>query len=216
MTGRFLPDIARFDSLSIGVFFAALTCLTIALTWLTVLLVISIIKGWRRVRWPLGLLLVGLVVGALPLAWTGLRAQIDLGPLDRMVDGERHLTLTGWDRPATDYHAALATRHDAVVLQMANSDVADVALTDLALMNQLRELDLSDSAVTDASLPIIATLPALKTLKLARTKITDGGFTAHLANKQSLERLDVRATAIEPQTIAAWREVKPERRALGP
>ncbi|WP_152052789.1 hypothetical protein [Tautonia marina] len=210
----YLPDVARFDSISIGIFFVAVACLAVAMVWLAVLFVIAVVKGWHRLRWPLGLLLIGLVVGAIPLAWTGLRAQIDLGPLDRQVDGERHLTLTGWDRPASDYDAALASRRDAVVLQMANPDVTDEVVAGIDGMDTLRELDLNDSAVTDEALATIAARPALEALRMARTQITDEGFREHLANKESIDNLDVRGTAVSPETLAAWVAAKPGRRVL--
>lgn len=216
MVSRFLPDVARFDSLTVGFFFVALACLVAGLAWLGVLVVAALVKGWRRVRWPVGLLVLGAVVGAVPLTWTGVRDQIDLGPLDRTVDGERHLTLTGWAHPATEYRPALRPRLDAVVLHMANPDVTDEVVAELAGMGRLRELDLNDTGITDASLAVIAALPALESLKLARTKVTDAGFRAHLIGKESLTRLNVQGTAVTPETVAAWREARPDRRALGP
>ena len=38
-----------------------------------------------------------LVITGFPPAYQ-LLAPIDLGPREKMVDGERHITLTGWDR----------------------------------------------------------------------------------------------------------------------
>jgi hypothetical protein len=62
-----------------------------------------------------------------------------LGPLDKIVAGERHLTLTGWNQ--NDY-AVIATRPDTIVLQMANADVTDQTLQFIKGMKNLRELDL--------------------------------------------------------------------------
>src|SRR5437899_2914318 len=74
-------------------------------------------------------------------------SPIERGPRDKLVDGERHLTLTGWDR--TDYADFLGRKPDAVVLQMANADVTDDTLALLADMTRLRRLDVSHSQVTD-------------------------------------------------------------------
>jgi len=41
---------------------------------------------------------------------------------ERLVDGQAHLTLTGWDR---DDYSVLQARPQTVVLQMANADVTD-------------------------------------------------------------------------------------------
>src|SRR5262245_13175620 len=45
---------------------------------------------------PLAIIVLGLVVAGAPAAIDRL-IPIDLGPRDKIVDGERHLTLTGWD-----------------------------------------------------------------------------------------------------------------------
>jgi hypothetical protein len=212
----FVPDAARLDSLSIGLFFAATACLLVGLLWLWTLAIIALLKGWKRARWPIGLLLLGLVLGSLPLLWTTFGSEVvDLGPRERIVEGEQHITLTGWDHPAADY-ALLKQRPGAAVLQMANPDVTDEVVASLAGMEKLRELDLSGSAITDAALPTLAALPALARLRIGQTAVTEAGFRAHLLGKESLDQIEVRGTAIEPATIAEWKEMKPGRRALGP
>ena len=87
-------------------------------------LVIRAFRHWRKGLLPLGMIALGLAITAFPSAYT-LLAPIDLGPRDELVDGERHLTLTGWDRK--DY-GFLASKPDTVVLQMANPDVTDQTL----------------------------------------------------------------------------------------
>ena len=62
----------------------------------------QVVKGWPRTRGPALLLAVGLLAAFFPLAYTRL-APIDLGERVRIVEGEKHLTLTGWDRK--DYAA---------------------------------------------------------------------------------------------------------------
>ena len=91
------------------------------------------------------------------------------------MDGELHVTLTGWDRhrPSTP---AFCAGPAVVVLQMANPDVTDDTLDYLSGMAQLRELDLNDTAVTDAGLAKLARLGTLQSLRLKDTAITDAGF----------------------------------------
>lgn len=212
----FLPDPSQLDRVSIVLFLVAVVCLVIGLIWLGTLALIALFRGWKRARWPVGLLLVGTLVGTLPYLWTTMGGRVvDLGPRERIVDGERHITLTGWDHPAADYERLMLPR-DTVVLQVANPDVTDEEVERLEDLELLRELDLNNSQVTDACLPILAKLPALRRLKLRGTRITDEGFRVHLAGKESLEQLDVSGTAILPETVAKWRGAKEGRRALGP
>ncbi|APW64174.1 hypothetical protein [Paludisphaera borealis] len=164
----------------------------------------------RPARWPLIVLVLGLVVTAAPPVYS-LLAPIDLGPRDRIVAGERHLTLTGWDRK--DY-SALAQRPDVVVLQMANPDVTDETLTYLKGLDRLKELDLDNTKITDEGLKILKDLPALAILRLKNTKITDAGFTASLAAKESLQRLDLTGTRVDRETVETWRKAKAGRRAM--
>jgi len=100
------------------------------------------------------------------------------------------------------------------VLQMANPDVTDQSLEPLKAMNALQELDLSGTQVTDMGLRILKDLPALVRLHLARTKITDQGFHEALFAKDSLMQLDLRSTQVGRETVQAWRDAKPGRRAL--
>jgi hypothetical protein len=168
------------------------------------------LKHWPAARRPFLLGLGGLVAAATPPLLNRL-LPVDLGPRDVLVEGERHLTLTGWDRQ--DYEI-LRQRPDTVVLQMANPDVTDETLTLVAALQLLRELDLSNSAVTDAGLAGLAGLPRLERLRLANTGITDLGFQAHLAGHPALRELDLRGTQVTKESIAAWRAAQAGRRAL--
>jgi len=136
---------------------------------------------------------------------------LDLKPRDKLVNGQRHLTLTGWDRK--DY-SFLKLNPDVVVLQMANPDVNDETIEALSGMKVLQELDLNGTQLTDAGLKVLKDLPALSDLRLARTKITDQGFHDELFSKSSLMRLDLRETQVSRETVQAWRESKPQRRVL--
>ena len=167
-------------------------------------------RNWKKGFVPLGLIALGLAITAFPTAYSHL-APIDLGPRDKMVEGERHLTLTGWDRH--DY-GVLGSMGDLVVLQMANPDVTDQTLDHLKGMNRLKELDLSDSQVTDAGLRLLKNLPALTTVRLKNTRITDQGFKEALAEKESLIQLDLTGTQVNRETVKAWRSARPGRRAL--
>src|SRR5208337_307119 len=106
-----------------------------------------------------------IAVGCLALIVRGLRhwrkglaplVLIDLGPREKIVDGQRHITLTGWDR--NDY-TFLGSKQDVAVLQMANHDVTDRTLELLKGMNALKDLDLDNTQVTDAGLKILKDLP---------------------------------------------------------
>src|SRR5262245_43154542 len=102
--------------------------------------------------WSLPILIGGLVVAGLGLLWLIAKGQKPLVPLlvmllglliaitptalpyfcpieiverDKVVNGERHLNLTGWDQK--DY-GSLRDKSDAVVLQMANPDITDATI----------------------------------------------------------------------------------------
>ena len=135
----------------------------------------------RKGTAPLLLFMLSLLIAATPAIYT-LCVRLDLGPRDMMVDGQRHLTLTGWDRK--DY-SVLRLEPDVVLLQMANPDVTDETLESLREMKALQELDLNGTQVTDAGLKTLKDLPSLARLRLARTKITDQGFHDVLSAKDS-------------------------------
>jgi hypothetical protein len=164
----------------------------------------------RKGAAPVILFVLSILVAAMPALYT-LFVPLDLGPLETIVDGQRHLTLTGWDRK--DY-SILKLKPDAVVLQMANPDVTDKTLEPLQQMQTLQELDLSGTQVTDAGLKILKDLPALATLRLARTKITDQGFHSTLFAKDSLMQLDLSGTQVDRETVQAWRKAKSGRKAM--
>jgi hypothetical protein len=170
------------------------------------------VRHWPRARRPVALLLFGAVVVTAPFAVNRLQQHfLDLGPREKMVDGELHITLTGWDR--TDY-SVLRARPGVVVLQMANPDVTDQTLDYLGGMAKLRELDLNDTKVTDAGLAKLAQIGTLETLRLKNTVITDGGFREHLLPLAGLRELDLRGTKVTGATVREWKAAGPERRAL--
>lgn len=159
---------------------------------------------------PLGLLVLAaaLILGP---AWISRSLAVNLGPRETLVDGERHVMLTGWDGES---YELLSTKPDTVVLQMANASVDDRTLDFLSDMHQLRELDLNDSSVSDAGLAKLARLPTLRTLRLRGTRITDAGFREHLLPLPALEQLDLRQTAVGVETVEQWKSEKTSRKAF--
>jgi hypothetical protein len=165
-------------------------------------------KAWK----PLLLLVVaGWLTAAPYLASYYHERYVDLGPWEKRIDGELHLTLTGWD--GQDY-SILRSKPTTVVLQMANPDVTDGTLVYLEGMNHLRELDLNDTQVTDEGLGILAGLPDLQELRLRGTKITDEGFRKYLGEKKSLRKLDLRKTAVKGKTKRDWKKAEAGRELL--
>jgi hypothetical protein len=169
-----------------------------------------LVRHGPRSAIPARMLMIGAVLAVGPPLYTRLR-PIDLGPRERVVSGETHLTLTGSD--LKDY-SVLAKKTQVVVLQMANPDVTDATLEYLKGMSHLKELDLNGTRVTDAGLATLKGLPALETLRLRGTKVTDAGFRDSLAGMESLKQLDLRETQVSRDTVKAWREAKEGRRAM--
>jgi len=182
----------------------------VQVTFVNLLRVVSPERVWTLKIWPALLVSLGIICLTLPAAITRF-APIDLGPHDVQVDGERHLTLTGWDQK--DY-AVLARIPDAVVLQMANEDVTDATLKYVAEMKSLRELDVAGSKITDAGLKDLVGLTRLQKLTLSRTAITDAGLKPLLDHLSDLKQLDVRDTGVTPAVLRPWLKEKEGRRAL--
>jgi hypothetical protein len=162
----------------------------------------------RRGGLPLAVTFICLLIAAIPTLYT-YYVPLNLGAREKVVAGEKVLTLTGSDaKEAPD----LQKKQDVAVLQLANPDVTDQSLEALKGMKVLRDLDLSGTQVTDAGLKILKDLPALSALRLARTKITDAGFRSALLEKDSLMQLDLRDTQVSDETVKAWHDAKPGRR----
>jgi hypothetical protein len=168
-----------------------------------------IARHFRLARGPVVVMLLAAVLFATPYGMSYYAEHfVPLAPHERMVDGELRITLTGLK--GFDY-AALASRPDTRVLQMANEDVTDRTLEYLKDMTQLYSLDLNGTQITDEGLRILARLPRLRELRLARTKITDEGFTESLAAKESLLKLDLTGTAVKGKTKRDWKKALPQR-----
>lgn len=167
-------------------------------------------RSKQRLPIPFAIFVLGIALVVGPGIVTR-NLAVDLGPRDTMVQGERHVTLTGWDEES---YAFLKDESDIVVLQMANSDVTDETLRLLRGHRDLRELDINESQVTDAGLAVLAALPNLASLKLRGTKITDEGFQQHLLPLTNLNQVDLRDTAVTPESVDQWQSAKEGRRAL--
>jgi hypothetical protein len=182
------------------------------LFFLPVFVPVYVLISLRRSLAPALLMLLGAGVVASP---HGIRYYqqrfLDLGERQALVDGEVHVTLTGWNRH--DY-SILEKIPDTVVLQMANADVKDETLAYLKDMSKLRELDLNDTLVTDAGLKRLGDLPKLQQLRLRNTSITDEGFQANIAPLESLRNVDVTGTKVSSKTLRAWKNVKSGREYL--
>jgi hypothetical protein len=184
----------------------------VALLLLPPLAIIFVIAHFRKAIVPLVLLALAGVLFATPYALnTYYQHHRSLGPRERIVDGERHVTLTGWDQ--TDY-SLIEAYPDIVVLQMANPDVTDDTLEHLRGLTQLRELDLNDTKVTDRGLMVLAALPQLRELRLARTPITDDGFRAFAAARPSLAKVDLTGTPVKGKTKRQWKQAQAGREYL--
>ncbi len=176
------------------------------------LALVYVLVSLRRTWEPLLVLLLGAGVVASPHAIKYYqREYVDLGERLRTVDGEHHVTLTGWDR---DDYSLLERLPDTVVLQMANPDVTDDTLQLIQGMSRLQELDLNDTQVTDAGLKILAKLPKLQRLRLRSTRITDAGFRESLMPLELLRNVDVTGTAVKGSTLREWKRASTGREYL--
>jgi hypothetical protein len=197
---------------AIGYFWLAIAAFKVSKRWGFALLlfpplaVLFVPTHFRKSIAPLIVLLIaGVFLGA-PYAINYYHEKFgNLDPREKIVNGELHITLTGWD--GSDY-SFLEMKHTAVVLQMANPTVTDETLRYLRGMDQLRELDLNDTQVTDEGLTVVADLPRLEELRLARTKISDEGFRKHLSPKGSLRKLDLTGTKVKGKSKREWKKAK--------
>ena len=220
-----------YEVFGVGVIFLGAILLLIGILWL-------IRNAWRTRKWlgvltfltaPIGplifglacftqnkkaliLVLIGLVVVAVPFAADrGYEFVFGLGERARVINGERYLTHTGWDR--NDYGSVLSRYNDVAVLEMGNPDVTDETLKLLVDLPQLKELTLTDTPIADAGLATLAKLPALESLRLQRTKITKEGVTTLLTDPPpKLIEIDVSGNSIPASALRKWKNVDSEHR----
>lgn len=186
-------------------FYAGILLAVVAMFWL----LRSLVKSDRIVP-PVCLLLFGIVLLAGP-AILSRTLSVSLGPRERIVDGERHLSLTGWDG---DSYMFLQSKTDTAVLQMGNADVDDQTIKLLSGLIQLRELDLNDTSISDEALVTLSELPKLETLRVRGTKISDQGFRQYLMPSSILTQIDLRQTGVLPESVEEWKSVDTSRRAF--
>jgi hypothetical protein len=176
------------------------------------LLILVFVPKHFRVSWkPAAVIFLGCLMTATPFVTVRLFPEkIDLGERVKDVNGEIHITLTGWDRK--DY-SVLKQHSQAAVLQMANAEVTDATLEHLRGMENLYKLDLGNTQVTDAGMKVLKELPKLRELHLNGTKVTDAGMK-ELSAITTLERLDLRGTAVTKEAVEEWRKGNPKRRGM--
>ena len=188
------------------IFWSGLVVLAVGAIWFLLVLV----RGPRKRIWvPALTIILGLGLMGAP-AMIDRYIPVDLGPRERMVEGERHITLTGWDGQSYGF---LTQKPDTIVLQIGNSDVTDETLDYLSGMTELKQLDLNDSAITDEGLACIRQLSQMERLLLRGTRITDDGFRKHLLPMKNLKQVDFSQTAISPELIDEWKAAASGRRA---
>ena len=165
----------------------------------------------RLARGPVSLFLLAAVIALGTITYVETQKYRSLGAYEKVVEGELHLTLTGWDQ--RDY-SLVRGRSEVVVLQMANADVSNETLQNLEGLDKLRELDLNDTMIDDDGLALLAKLPALRTLRLRGTKITDDGFRKYLFDLPGLMELSLPGPpAVKSATVRKWKAAKPGRMA---
>jgi hypothetical protein len=190
-----------------GLFLAGIGIVAVAALWL----LLRLFRTRSGLVWPLMLAGFGVALVATPIIYTRVVTTIDLGERERIVNGELHITLTGWDRKSYEF---LANKPDIVVLQMANPDVTDETLQRLVGQRRLKTLDLNGTQVTDQGLAVLAELTTLQTLRLRGTRITDAGLQSLLSALPELKQLDLQQTAVSREVIDAWKAAGPGRRVL--
>jgi Leucine-rich repeat (LRR) protein len=188
-------------------FLGGLATAGLALLWMLT----RFLRRPKRLSAPLLLAGLGIAIACIPVLYTRFVSQIDLGEHEQIVEGQRHLTLTGWDRGSYEF---LKFKNDTTVLQMANPDVTDQTLGYLRDMKDLRELDLDNTEITDAGLKELESLQALERLRLGGTRITDQGFETSLMKLPNLKQLNLRDTQVSDQTIEAWKQAGSGRRVM--
>ena len=165
---------------------------------------------FSRLWVPALLVILGVAAIGTPAVYTRW-AVVDLGPRMVLVQGEKHITLTGWDQH--DY-SILRQHPETIVLQMGNADVSDETLDHLLSMANLRELDLNDTQVTDAGIAKLVVLSGLEVLRLRGTSISDPSIDGHLSRLPQLKRIDVRETFVTQDAVARWKDARVGRRAF--
>jgi hypothetical protein len=208
------------EDVYIPIYYAGLITLGLSLLWLIVAAA-RVSKWWLippaflffpvvrfgRAAGPVLAAVVGLSVVAFPVLYNRL-VPPDLGPYEKTVNGEVHLTLTKWDR--TDY-SVLRRKPETALLQMSNPDVTDETLEFLRGMKNLHTLNLSHTGITDHGLAVLKNLPKLHTLYLQHTKITDEGFRDAVAPLENLKNLNLSYTGVSRAAGLAWRKAQPDR-----
>jgi len=172
--------------------------------------VVFLFKHFSKAKPPVGVCLAGALLVSSPMIYTRL-VPVDLGEHEQIVEGELHLTLTGWDRE--DY-SVIERKANATVLQMANKDVTDETMEYVSALTHLKELDISFSQVGDKGITVVGQLPELTRLHAMETQITDAGFKAAFMDHPTLIELNLTGTKVSSDLVMEWMDAVPGRRAL--
>lgn len=159
---------------------------------------------------PIALALLGSILVVATITWNTYQANYaTFAERERIVEGNRHITLTGWNK---DDYSLLAKKPDVYLLQMANEDVTNDTLELIKGFSYLEVLDIRDAQIDDDGLALVATLPQLRVLYLSRTRVTDEGFRKHLADKPHLMEITASGTGILSKTLRDWKKANPDRK----
>lgn len=99
--------------------------------------------------------------------------------------------------PVTDAQLKKLSQLKPVIysLGLANSNITDIGVSELAKINSLRSIDLGGTKITDESLKSLASLKQLRRLNLRKTGVTDAGLV-QLQSNSNLDALDLAYTEL--------------------
>jgi hypothetical protein len=123
--------------------------------------------------------------------WTAEQtAEIDLSPMDRLVDVDLMGSHAG-DPVLAQLRGCAELQH----LRLSRNPLDGSGLAKLAGCRRLETLILDNTRLTDAGIAHVGRLGSLRELSLSGTAVTDAGV-AHLAGLKSLEFLGLQGTAV--------------------
>jgi Leucine-rich repeat (LRR) protein len=100
-------------------------------------------------------------------------------------------------------------KEQLVSLKLANTQVTDEFVMDLADYPRLINLQLGHTKITDKSLEALQNSPRLETLNLYATAVTDAGILK-LAQIKTLRNLYVWQSKVSPAGIAQLKKLRPK------
>lgn len=116
------------------------------------------------------------------------------------------VTLTDWKGTADDY-ALLKGLKNVTVLNMANPDVTNATLENVAALTTLEDLDVHNTKIDDDGIKHLTGLKHLKKLNLKKTAVTAPGLEP-LKALPALEFVDVRDTKVPAEEVKLWKNLR--------